>query len=491
MLLMMCISLYTSRIVLEVLGIEDYGIYNVVGGVITTLSFFNGMLSSASQRFITYALASKDNQKIKKVTGNCISVHLILAGIVVLISETIGLWFLNTQLNIPANRMIAANVIYQCVLLSFVMNIWSIPYNAMIVAHERMGTFAYISILEVSLKLITVLLLVYIPFDKLILYAVMWMIVALLIRFIYSSYCIRNFEEGKSKPCIDKDLFKNILSFSGYNLIEIFANMLSDQGLNIMLNIFFGPIVNAARGIAVQVNNAIIGFTNNVTTAVQPQITKSCASQDFARMTYLISKTNKFSFFLLTIITVPIIFKAEYILTLWLKNPPEYSADFLRLLIIYNIIAMLTRTFYIGICATGDIKRYQLTMGLIKLLILPICYGALCIWLNPIIVYFIIIIFEILSIGIRIFLIKDKIQLSVKKYVLDVITPCLIISIPIFTLSWYINVFFKETFIQLCIYSIITIISNAILIFLIGMTKGEKKKVIYFISHKIKHQNAL
>ena len=295
MLLMMCISLYTSRIVLEVLGIEDYGIYNVVGGVITTLSFFNGMLSSASQRFITYALASKDNQKIKKVTGNCISVHLILAGIVVLLSETIGLWFLNTQLNIPANRMIAANVIYQCVLFSFVMNIWSIPYNAMIVAHERMGTFAYISILEVSLKLITVLLLVYIPFDKLILYAVMWMIVALLIRFIYSSYCIRNFEEGKSKPCIDKDLFKRILSFSGYNLIEIFANMLSDQGLNIMLNIFFGPIVNAARGIAVQVNNAIIGFTNNVTTAVQPQITKSCASQDFARMTYLISKTNKFS----------------------------------------------------------------------------------------------------------------------------------------------------------------------------------------------------
>lgn len=487
MFLMMVITLYTSRIVLQALGVVDYGVFNVVAGVVTTLGFFNGLLSSASQRFITFSLGKGDVDALKKITSNCIAVHLILAGVVVLILETIGLWFLNAKLNIPPDRNLAANVIFQCSIVTFVMNIWSIPYNAMIIAHEKMSAFAYISIFEAAFKLIAVYCLLHIQFDRLILYGVITMLIAIIIRLIYSFYCVKHFIEGKSLPRIDKDIFRSILSFSGYNVVEIFANMLSDQGLNIMLNILFGPVVNAARGIALQVNNSVQGFINNFTTALNPQITKSYASGDMKRMQNLMYTGNRLCFFLFLLLVIPLFYRTQYVLDIWLKTPPEYCATFIKLILIYFLIIMLTRSYYTGICATGDIKKYQLTLGMFKISILPVCYFLLKFRdSQPTDVYYIIICYEVIGLMIRTYLLSKRNLIDIATVIKSVYAPCLFIGILSFAVALELNSFFESNFLGLVLYTIVCVILVSIIIALLGLNKQETHTILSFIRAKIK-----
>ena len=257
MLFLMMVSLYTSRITLSALGVEDYGIYNIIGGVVATLSFLKMTLTTSTQRFITFELGTGNLEQLKSIFSNSVSIHILLSIIVIVIGEVIGVWFLNTHLNIPSERLFAANIVLQCAIGSFVLNLINVPYNGLIIAHERMNAFAYISILEALLKVCIVFAIYVASYDKLILYSILWFLVSLVIQFVYHTYCIRYFSESRITPRIEKDKFKKLLSFSGYNLMEIFANMLANQGVNILLNLHFGPIVNAAQGIATQVNGVI------------------------------------------------------------------------------------------------------------------------------------------------------------------------------------------------------------------------------------------
>lgn len=486
MLFMMAVSLYTSRVVLNALGVEDYGIYNVVAGVVSTMAFLNTTLAAASQRFITIELGKKDFAALKQVFANCLSVHIFLGLLIIVILETFGLWFLNTHLNIPENRMVAANIAFQCALVSFLMEVLSVPYNALIIAHERMNAFAYISILEVTLKLITVYLLVFISFDKLIVYAALWLCVAIIIRLVYSFYCNRKFNESRTNPRVSKNLFKSILSFSGYNLIEVFANMLSDQGVNFMLNIFFTPVVNAARGIALQVNGAMYGFVNNFTTAINPQITKNCAIGDMERMNKLVNSGNKYSFLLFMVLSFPVYFKIDYILRIWLKTPPEFCATFIRLFILINLIRILSTTFFVAVSATGKIKAYQIIQGVVKLLIMPATYVTLLMIKRPEMAFYVLMFFESLCLVIKVYLCKDLINLSIKSYYFTVILPCVLMAVLAYIVSFYVNELFPDDFWGLILYAMVDICILLGLAYFVALGQSDRTFINNIVYKRLK-----
>lgn len=489
MLVTMAISLYTSRLVLAALGVVDFGVYNAVGGVVSTMMFLNTLLASSSQRFITFALGKNDNVELKRTVANCLSVHAFLALIIFIVCETLGLWFVNAKLNIPEGSIYAANWVYQFSVATICCNIMIAPYNAMIIAHEKMSAFAYISILDVVIKLISVYILLLVPSNRLIFYGLYIMLVALLNFFIYIIYCRKHFDEGCTKPAIDRDMFRSVLSFSGYNSIEVFSNMLSDQGLNIILNILFGPTVNAARGIALQVNNAVNGFINNFTTALNPQITKSYAANEVDRMRTLMLKGNRLCFMLLLILVLPLFFRIDYILILWLETPPEYSGAFIRLLFVYFLLIMLTRSFFIGISATGDIKAYQLTLGCFRLTLLPICYILLKTFdCQPTYAYYIIIVYEIIGIFIKVHMIRRKIDIPINILWIDLFRPCIVCGILSFISAYFLNVIIPTGFIGLLCYASCSILSASLIIWFLGIRGQEKQMLINFVRNKIKQR---
>lgn len=488
MIFIMVISLYTSRITLAALGVENYGIYNVVGGVVATLAFLKNTLSSASQRFLTFELGKGNLKKLKIVFANNISVHIILGLIVLVLGETLGVWFLNAKMNIPIDRMFAANVVFQCALGTFILTLLNIPYNGLIISHERMNAFAYISIVETILKLLIVYAVYVTGFDKLIVYAFLWLIVGIVIQAIYCIYSFRHFEESRVLPKFDKEQLKKLLSFSGYNLCEIFANMMADQGVNILLNLHFGPVVNAARGIAVQVNNAINGFTTNFGTALNPQITKNYASGNILRMWSLVGYGNRLSFFLLMFLAMPIFFKIDYILYIWLKNPPYQSALFIQLMILTNLSLMPSRTFYTAIAATGDIKKYQISFGLFRLMVFPVCWLALnYIYNQAYVVYIVMLVFEVLGTLFKLMLLAKQFEtFNPLAYLKKVIWPLTYIFILGSILLYGESKLFENNIIGLLAFLIIGGVTLALIIYFVGFDEKEKGLVNSFVVNKIR-----
>ena len=374
MLLTMGVSLYTSRIVLNTLGVEDFGIYNVVGGVVMMFSFMNSAMSSATQRFLAIELGKKDDEQLKKVFSMSITIHAIIALIILVFAETLGLWFLNAKLVIPIDRMDAANWVYQASILAFMLTVMGVPYNAIIIANERMSVYAYVSIVEVVLKLFIVFALVWIGYDKLKLYAIFILCVTIIIWIIYNIYCKRNFPETRYRFFWDKSLYKTMMHYAGWNLFGNLAHVTIGQGLNILLNLFFGPVVNSARGIAYQVNTAVSGFVINFQMAMNPQIFKSYAANDLKYMHQLIFQGAKYSFFLLFFLALPLLIDTETILKWWLKIVPEYTVLFCRLVLINTLIDCISGPLMTAAQATGRIKKYQTAVGGLLLLILPISY---------------------------------------------------------------------------------------------------------------------
>lgn len=338
MLFTMGVSLYTSRVVLNTLGVEDFGIYNVVGGVVVMFSFLNSSLATATQRFLNYEMGQGNALKLEKVFSIALTGHYLIALSVILLAETIGLWFVSTQLEIPAERMHAALWVYQFSILTLAVSIISVPYNAVIIAHERMKVFAYVSIAEVSLKLTVVFLLVYLSFDKLVLYAFLLLVVAVIVRMIYATYCKRNFTECKYRFIFEKDLFAQMFCFSGWMFTGTLSNLFSSQGVNILINMFFGPIQNAARGIAYQIQGTVNAFVTNFMVAVQPQIVKSYSQGNYSYMYKLVFMASRYSFYLLFLLSLPVLLQTQYLLQLWLKNVPDYSVLFTQLVVIDLLI---------------------------------------------------------------------------------------------------------------------------------------------------------
>lgn len=488
MLLIIIITLYTSRVVLNTLGVEDYGIYNVVGGVITMLGFLNGSLSAASSRFITFALGKGDSNKLQDVFSTVLLVHFLLAGIIILLAETIGLWFVCHKLVIPAERMTAALWVYHCAILTMVVMIISAPYNALIIAYERMDAFAYISILETILKLVIVWILVYISADKLIVYSILYLLVQFLIRMSYNHYCSTHFKNIKTKYKWNSSLIKEISSYAGWTVNGNLAVMGYTQGINILLNLFFGPTVNAARGVSVQVQTAIMSFVQNFQMAVRPQIIKSYANNDLSYMHKLIIASSKYGFFLLLLLAFPIMFGIDTILKIWLGIVPEHTANFVRIMLFVGMIEPLSISLLNAIHATGDIKKFQIYEGTSLLSIVPIAYILLKLYnITPEAVMWIYWGIALITQCIRIWIVLPKIAMKYSTYIRQVIIPLILPLICFFLPYKYYSIHGDCAFGTLVLYVICSGLYMSICIFLFGTNLTEKKALKNFIKEKIKY----
>ena len=426
----MAVSLYTSRVVLKTLGVEDFGIYNVVGGVVAMFAFINSAMASTTQRYLTFELGKNNIYALNRVFCVSMLIHIMIASIIFVLGETIGLWFFYNKMFFPAERIDAALLVYQLSILSTIVMIVSAPYNACIIAHEKMSAFAYISVLEVLIKLGIVYVLWLTPWDKLKLYAILMFLAQVLIRIIYGRYCSRNFSETKFKMVRNKSLFKEMLSFAGWNLWGNCASVFYTQGLNILLNMFFGPVVNAARGIAVQVQAAIMQFSNSFQTALNPQITKSYATNDLNYMHRLIFNASKYTFFLMLFLSVPVLLNMPFLLKIWLSEYPEYTVSFSRLMICCTIVDAVANPLMISASATGNVRKYQSLIGGILLCILPVSYLVLRLGANPMSVFIVHLAICVIAFIVRLFVVRPMISLSIvaycKEVVLKVFLVCLI-----------------------------------------------------------------
>lgn len=484
MLFTMAVSLYTSRIVLNVLGVEDFGIYNVVGGIIAMLGFLTGSLSSASSRYITYALGKGNFKKLQETFANIQAIHLLFALIVAFLAETIGLYFLTNYIQIPTERENAAFWVFQFSVFTTSLSLISIPYNASIIAHEKMGAFAYISIIEVTLKLIIAFLIQVMVFDKLILYAILLCCVQVIIQTIYIIYCKRNFKETNTLPKIHREQFKEIIIFAGWTMNGNLALIGYTQGLNILLNMFFGPAVNAARGIAVQVQGVIQNFCINFQMALNPQLTKSYAQHDFTHMHQLLNISSKFSFFLLFFISLPACLEAKLVLQWWLGVVPEHTVTFLRLILFSSLLGTLSNPLIVSVHATGILKKFQLIEGSLLLLIVPIAYiGLKYFHFPPEYVFTVHIFIEIITQYARLRIVLPMIKMQLKPYIKEVIYPILKVFIiaPVIPIASFI--YTEENFITFLFICFSSIISSLATIYLLGCSTQERN----FVNNKFKH----
>lgn len=482
MLFMLVISLYTSRVILNTLGVVDYGINNVVGGVITMLGFLTGSLGAASSRYITYDLGKGDIAVMKKTFGNILTIHFILAAIILVISETLGLWFMSTQLQIPSERETAAMWVYQFSIFSSVLTVISVPYNATIIAHEKMSAFAYISIADAVLKLLIVYLLVVIPYDKLIIYAILFFCIQVFDRIVYGVYCSRHFAETHTRLRYDGKLFREIFAFAGWTMNGNLAAIGYTQGLNILLNIFFGPAVNAARGIAVQVQGVCQQFCSNFQMALNPQLTKNYAQGDLDNMHRLLVKSSKFSFYILFFIVLPLMFKAEFVLKLWLGIVPEHTVPFLRLILIVGLLYSLSNPIIVSIHATGKLKKFQLIEGTMLLTIVPIAYILLKFFgIRPEYVFVVHIVVELCTQYARLRIVLPMIDMKLEDYFRSVIKPILLVVILSPWLPYIANTTVHGQWISFFVACIICVLCISGCVYFIGCTNSER----IFIKEKL------
>lgn len=485
-ILLMMISFYTSRVVLQSLGVEDYGIYNVVGGIVVMFQMLSSTLAGASQRFITYALGKGDKEYLKKVFSTSITLHLCLAVILFVLIEVVGGWLLYNGLKIPTGRTSIAVVVLQFSIATLFINIVSIPFNAAIIAHERMKAFAYISILEGCLKLVIALLLFWSPIDKLGLYACLMFVVVLILRIVYGSYSHKHFEEtNKIKLHVEPELFGKMFAFSGWNLLGNGSKALRNEGVDILLNTQFGVTVNAAKGIANQVDNAIYQFVGNFQTAVNPQITKSVASGDIGRCQELVFNASRYSFLMLSIFVVPIMITIDSVLDFWLTTVPSWSATFIRLTFIYLLCETMSRLLINSLLANGVIRNYQIVVAGTKFLALPICFVVLKFGGNPATGIMVNIFLELVCVWERLFFNKKYLNFPIIKYVKNVIVRCWVIFglsliIPLFFNLKITNNFFLNVFVSLT--SVIVVIT------IFGVNRSERMMCFNYLQKIIKNR---
>ena len=385
MAVIMIVSLYMSRVVLDVLGEQDYGIYNIVGSVVVSLAFIQNALISATQRFLSYELGKNNEEGINKVFSMSMNIHLLFTVVIVIVLETVGVWFVNNVLNIPETRMFAANIVLQFSIATFCVNMLRIPYNAVIFSHERMNIYALMSIVEAVIKLALVFILVNWGNDKLIIYAVLIFIITMIINIMYVIYCKKHFSEVCCyRLCKDKNLFKRMTSFLGWNMVGGVTSIATTEGPNYFINVYLGVTVNAALGLAKQVSSAVYHFTSNFQSAFNPQIVKAYAKDNRPYLFELINKTSQMSFYLLFIIAFPVIICADVLFDLWLVDVPKYAVEFCVLILISQLISALSSPLWMVVHATGNIKSYQITLSVFNLLILPIAWVVLALGFSPV-----------------------------------------------------------------------------------------------------------
>lgn len=482
MILIMVVSLYTSRIILNELGVEDFGIYNLVAGVVILFSFLSNAMITATQRYLSIAIGKKDEKYIQAVFSTSLLSHFFLIFFVFLAAETIGLWLINAKLEIPADRMSATNFVYQLAILTTCVNIIRIPYNASIIANERMSFFAYVSIVETFLKLAVVWALAITPGDKLVIYSFLLLLVAIVIDIAYWYYCQRFLLANKFYLKTNKKLFVELTSFSVWNLLGGLADIGYKQGTNIILNLFWGVSINAVLGITNQIRNALVPFIGNLQLAVNPQMVKSYALGDYEYFKILVYRISKYSYFLMLIIVFPIIFNIDLILELWLKNPPEHTAIFAILTSVYCLVDSLTGPLWEAMQAGGKIKRFQIVTGICLLLNLPVSYLFLMYGYAPSVVLIIQIVITGFTVGVRVLFVKYYLQFSIRNYVREVIFPIVFVTALSLPIALYI---YAETggYYRLLLF-ILFVPMMCYIIYVCGTCKSEKEMVMRSIRTK-------
>ncbi|QKD71057.1 MATE family efflux transporter [Proteus terrae] len=486
MVLILGVSLYTSRVILKILGIEDFGIYNVVGGVVTMLTFISGAMTSATQRFLSFEIGKKNKERLLQTFRMSINIHIIITIFIIIISESIGVWFINNYLSITPDRMLAANFVFQYSLLSFCFVILSTPYKANLIAHEKMNVFAYISIIDILLKLGAVLILDYISGDKLTIYSTLIAIISILIFCILYIYNKLKFTTTSYKIYWNNELFYSLFSYTGWNLFGNMASVGMNQGINILLNIFFGPIINAARAISFQVNSAVNGFVTNLQSALSPQIVKSYANNDIYYLETLVLLGSRFSFFLIFFLSLPILLKPDTVLSLWLNNYPPYTSIFCQLILIDSLINSLSGTLMSAFQASGKIKKYQITIGSILLLNIPISYFFLYLGLEATVTFLVCISLSLVSLFIRLLLLNELFPGISRKFYKNVFWRILVISSISYYSVWLIIENFEDNLINFLITCIISWFVITINILFFGLSYSEKLKIRKFLVFKFR-----
>lgn len=484
-LLVMCVSLYTSRVILQTLGAEDFGIYNLVAGITAALQFLNGTLADATQRYITFELGKGSTGSISKIFSTCLLLHFLLAVLVIILIEPIGLWFINNKLQIPDSRLGASMWVFQFMVIQLFVSFISVPYNALIIAHEKMSAFAMISLLDAFMKLgIAYSLFICKDLDRLIIYGALMLFAQLILQSIYIIYCKHTFKNVRHSFEIDRSLIKEMGGFASWTVIGNLAFVCVTQGLNLLLGVFFLPVINAARGIAVQVQTAVNTFVKNFQTAINPQITKTCASGQMEEMRALVFRSSRFSFFLIMLPVVPLLFEADFILRVWLTDVPEYTSVFLKIILLVSLVNCLGNPLAVASKATGNIKTFELCAASIKLLVLPIAYVGLKFGFSPISVFVVQLIIEIVALISNIFVTHRLISFSFGSYFNSVLSKIMIVAFLALIVPFIINTYMGDTWIRFLVLCSSSVIWSLILIVKFGLNSNE----LQFILSKLKRR---
>ncbi len=474
MILTLGVSLYTSRVVLNILGVEDFGIYNVVGGVVTMMAFLSGAMSSSTQRFLSFEMGKNDIRQLHNVFKMSMNIHLLLVLIVILLAESLGVWFLNTQLVIPVERLAAANLVFHCALFSFCCTIVGVPYKAAIIAHEKMNAFAYISIVEVLLKLAMVLLLTQYGDDKLEFYALLLSLVSFVVLCCYYVYARWQFTETCFSWYWNSLLFKTLFGYTGWSLFGNLSAIATNQGINILLNLYFGATINAARAIAFQVNAAITGFVSSLQTAINPQIVKSYASDNRQYMNQLVISGSKYTFFLLYTLALPVLLQTDLVLRLWLVEPPQNTVIFCQLVLIDALITSLSGSLMAAVQATGRIKRYQVIVGGILLLNLPLSYLVLINGGSADVVFYVVIFTSIIALTFRLLLLQTLINLNVYEFINRVLFKGFFVVVSTLSILYFVDIKTSNVILDFIFMSISIVMVTIFLIYCFGLEKFER-----------------
>lgn len=487
MFFILIISLYTSRVILNVLGIIDYGIYSVVAGFVSLFGFLNATLSSSMQRYYNYELGSNGETGVARVYSTGLRIHFIIALCLFLVLESFGVWYINSIMVIPKERLFAANIVFQAVAFSMILIILQIPYLGAILAYERMNYYSLVGVLDIILKLVIVLILPLFRFDKLIVYSILLLFVSLfdfLAYYIYSKHYFRGLEYRKEK---DNAMLRGMLSFSSWNLVGTFAFMLKGQGVNMLLNSFFGPIVNAARGVAFQVNSAVNSFSGSISTAFRPQIVDSYARNEYQRVQSLFFSEGRICYSLILFIIIPIIMELDFILHLWLGDTLPQNTNSFTILVLFDLL-ICTINPSIGqvAFATGDIKRYQIANSCINILLIPFCWFFLRLGYSAHSAFILTIVFSILNQAVCLIELNRVFRIRIKEYLLTVIFPCVVVTVLAFIPQVVLHLLLAPSLFRVVLVCLLDLVFTGALVYFVVLTKTEKSllKAFVFKAHK-------
>lgn len=486
MFALMLVGLYTSRVVLSALGETDYGIYNVVGGVVSMFTIISGALNSSVMRFITFEMGKGEGAQLGKVYSTAVTIQLILAVVVVVLAEPVGLWFIENKMTISPERIPAAVQVLHFSLLAFVVNLMSVPQMAFITAHEKMSAYAYIGVMDGLLRLAVAFLIVYSPADRLVSYAALMAVVVFIVRLAYGIYCRRHFPECRYRPVFDKPLIREMFSFAGWNFIGVTSGVLRDHGGNILVNIFSGPVVNTARGIAIQLNGAVQGFVTNFMTAVNPQITKSYAAGETGYMLSLVRKSSRMSFYLLLMIALPILFNTEYLVGLWLEEVPEHTVKFVRLFLIFALSESLSNPLMTAAQATGRIRIYQSVAGGIILLNLPVSYLCLRAGSPPEVTVVVAIVISQICLGARVIMLRKMVGLEAGRFIRKVWMNVLFVAAVAALVPMAVDSLLPEGIAGFVAGVSLSIVSAVLSILFVGCSGKERHEIVDLLKRRFK-----